>query len=133
MTKEKKEYLLKRALEILPGFVSWNLILFPIWGSFVSPLAVAYFVLLFDIFWFYKSFTFAIFAIIAHLRIEASKKFDWLGELSFFPDWEKVHHLVIVCTYKEPIYILERTLNSIADQTMPTKQISVVLGFEARE
>jgi len=133
MTKEKKEHFIKRALEILPGFVSWNLILFPIWGSFVSPLAVAYFVLLFDIFWFYKSFTFALFATIAHLRIEASKKMDWLGELNFFPDWEKVHHLIVVCTYKEPFYILERTLASIANQTMPSKQISVVLGFEARE
>lgn len=129
----KKDYIIKRLLEILPGFVSWNLILFTVWGAFVSPVAVAYFVLLFDIFWFYKSITFAFFAVISHLRIEASKKMDWLGELKFFPDWENVHHLVIVCTYKEPLYIVERTLSSIANQTMPKEQISVVLGFEARE
>ncbi|MGB9637293.1 MAG: glycosyltransferase [Microgenomates group bacterium] len=129
----KKDYLIKRFLEILPGFVSWNLILFPVWGAFVSPIAVAYFVLLFDIFWFYKSMTFAFFAVVSHLRIEASKKMDWLGELKFFPDWQKVHHLIIVCTYKEPLHILERTLKSILDQTMPKQQITVVLGFEARE
>ena len=129
----KKDHIIKRLLEILPGFVSWNLIFFPVWGAFVSPIAVAYFVLLFDIFWFYKSITFALFAVISHLRIEASKKMDWLGELQFFPDWKKVHHLVIVCTYKEPLYIVERTLNSIANQTMPKEQMSVVLGFEARE
>ena len=75
----KKDYLIKRLLEILPGFVSWNLILFPVWGSFVSPIAVAYFVLLFNVFWLYKSITFGLFAIIAHLRIEASKKMDWMG------------------------------------------------------
>lgn len=129
----KKERFVQRILEILPGFVSWNLILFPFWGAFVAPMAVAYFVLLFDIFWFYKSITFAIFALVAHFRLEASKKMDWLGELKFFPDWKKVHHLIIVCTYKEPLHILERTLQSIEEQTMPKDQISVILGFEKRE
>lgn len=133
MKKWGKNYLLKRFLEILPGFVSWNLILFPVWGAFLFPMAVAYYVLLFDIFWFYKSITFALFAVIAHFRIEASKKLDWLGELQFFPDWRNVHHLIIVCTYKEPLATLERTLQSIISQTMPKDQISVVLGFESRE
>ncbi|HUV72513.1 MAG TPA: hypothetical protein VMW25_05910 [Clostridia bacterium] len=133
MKRTQKEHLIQRALEILPGFVSWNLILFPIWGAFFAPLAVAYFVLLFDIFWFYKSATFAFFAVIAHLRIEASKKMDWLGELKFFSDWKRVHHLVVICTYKEPLYILERTLQSLVNQTMPKDQISVILGFESRE
>jgi len=130
MTKER---FIQRALEILPGFVSWNLILFPIWGAFVIPMGVAYFVLLFDVFWLYKSTTLAFFALLPHFRIEASKKMDWLGELKFFPDWENVHHLVVVCTYKEPIHILERTLQSLTDQTLPKNQISIVLGFESRE
>lgn len=131
--KFNKERFIQRSLEILPGFISWNLILFPFWGAFVAPLAVAYFVLMFDIFWFYKSVTFSFFAVLSHLKIEASKKMDWLGEMKFFPDWKKVHHLVVVCTYKEPLYIIERTLQSIADQTMPKDQISVVMGFESRE
>ncbi len=133
LTNNQKDRLVQRILEILPGFVSWNLILFPVWGAFVAPMIVAYFILLFDIFWFYKSITFAFMAILSHLKIEASKKMDWLGELKFFPDWKKTHHLVIICTYKEPLYILERTLESLVRQTMPKKQISVVLGFEARE
>jgi len=133
MSKTKKEHLIQRSLEILPGFVSWNLILFPLWGAFVFPMAVAYFVLLFDIFWIYKSVALAFFAVLAHLRIEASKKMDWLGELRFFPDWKKIHHLVIICTYKEPLHILDRTLTSLVNQTMPKDQISIILGFESRE
>jgi cellulose synthase/poly-beta-1,6-N-acetylglucosamine synthase-like glycosyltransferase len=129
----KRERFVQRSLEILPGFVSWNLILFPVWGAFLSPMIVAYYVLLFDIFWFYKSITFALFALIAHFRIEASKKMDWLGELKFFPDWKSVHHIIVITTYKEPLYIVERTLQSIANQTMPKDQLSVVIGFESRE
>lgn len=129
----KKDYLIKRLLEILPGFVSWNLILFPVWGAFAAPVAVAYFILFFNIYWLYKSFTLAIFSVIAYLRLQASKKFDWLGEIKSFPDWQKVHHLIIVCTYKEPLYIIERTIQSISGQTMPKDQISLVVGFEKRE
>ncbi len=133
MTKEKKKYIIKRFLEILPGFTSWNLILFPVWGAFVAPVAVAYFILLFDVSWVYQSISLAVFGLVAYFRLEASKKFDWLGEIKSFPDWEKVHHIVVVCTYKEPLYILERTLQSLAGQTMPKNQMSIVVGFEKRE
>ena len=56
-----------RLLEILPGFVSWNLILFPYWGVFVIPNIVAYFILAFNIYWFYQSLTIALTATISHL------------------------------------------------------------------
>jgi len=133
MLKEKKEYLIKRLLEILPGFISWNLILFPIWGALVMPMVVAYFIILFDVFWLYKSLSFAFFGTISHLRIQASQKMDWLGELKFFPGWKKVQHLVIICTYKEPLRVLERTLEGLLSQTLPKDQINIVIGFEKRE
>lgn len=133
MTIEKKERIIQRLLEIFPGFVAWNLILFTVWGGLVIPVAVAYFVLAFNVFWFYKSISLAIFAVVAHFRIEASKKMDWIGEIKGFPDYKKVHHIVVVCTYKEPYRTIERTLQSIADQTLPKDQISVVVGFEIRE
>lgn len=129
----KHDRQIQRILEILPGFVSWNLILFPIWGGFVAPLAVAYFVILFNVFWLYKSFTLAIFSIISHLRIQASEKMDWLGEVKFFPDWKNVQHLIIIPAYKEPIHLTERALSSLIEQNYPKSKFSVVLAFEQRE
>lgn len=122
-----------RALEILPGVVSWNLILFPYWGIFVIPTAVAYFVLLFNIYWFYQSFQIAITSTISHLRIQASMKYDWMKDIKDFPDWEKVRHIIIVPTYKEPLHTLERTLGAIAKQSLPLKQIIVVMAMEEKE
>ena len=121
-----------RALEILPGFVSWNLILFPIWGAFIWPTGVAYFVLLFNVFWFYKSATIALTAIISHFRMKAAEALDWMKEVYGFPDWQQVHHIIIVPTVNEPIYILERTLNSLKHQTWPTKKITVVIAMEKK-
>ncbi len=122
-----------RALEILPGFLSWNLILFPFWGAFFSPLLVGYFILAFDVFWLYKSASLALTATLSHFKIRASEKLDWLREVKGFGDWQKVHHLVLIPTYQEPLHILRRTIRRLSEQTFPAKQITVVLATEIRE
>jgi len=129
----KNEKFILRLLEILPGFLSWNIILFPYWGIILVPNVVAYFILIFNIFWFYQSLQLAITAIISHLRVQASMKYGWLEDLKTFPDWNKVHHLVIISTYKEPLKILQRTLDSLTKQDLPLKQISICLAMEKRE
>src|SRR3989344_3711587 len=91
---------INRSLEMLPGFVSWNLILFPIWGAFVWPLGVAYFVLLFNVFWLYKSTGIAVFAIVSHLRIQAAVSYNWMAQVKNIKNWHKVRHIVIIPTYK---------------------------------
>lgn len=129
----KHEKRILRVLEILPGFFSWNVILFPYWGVFVFPNLVAYFILAFNIYWFYQSFTIAITSFVSHIRMQASMRYDWVKEVSEFPDWKKVHHAVIIPTYKEPIHILQRTFDSIKAQTLPLKQISIILATEDAE
>jgi len=129
--KHEKQVL--RALEILPGFFSWNMILLPYWGIFLFPNAIAYFILLFNIYWFYQSFLVAITSIVSHTRIQASIKYDWMADVKTFKDSNRVNHLVIIPTYKEPLHILERTIISLVSQTFPTKQISVILAMEEKE
>lgn len=97
------------------------------------PVVVAYFILLFNIYWFYQSLQIAISSIISHTRIQAAKVYDWMGDVRGFPDWQKVRHVIIIPTYKEPIHILERTLTSIAEQEFPPTQIIPVLAMEEKE
>lgn len=124
---------IQRLLEILPGFVSWNIILFPYWGILVIPNVVAYFILSYNIYWFYQSAQIAVSAVISHFKIQASMAYDWLSDLKVFPDWKRVHHVIIIPTYKEPLHILGRTLESIANQTMPKDQITIALAMEGKE
>src|SRR3989344_7436311 len=134
-----KEFVIKydrqvhRFLEILPGTFSWTLILFPVWGSFWIPHYVAYYIILFDIFWLYKSAALAITAIVSHLKLKASEKYDWIEDAKKLPNFDKVHHLIVVPTYKEPLKTIERGIDSITNQDFPKKQISVSLAFEKRE
>jgi len=125
----------RRALEILPGFFSWSMILFPIWGSFLVPTLVAYYVITFAVYWLYRSFSLAILSTLAHLKIRAASKFDWVGDLKkTFPEkWDSIHHLIIIPTYKEPLSTLERTLDHLGKQNFPLKNLHIMLSFEDRE
>ena len=130
---ERYDRQVHRFLEILPGTFSWTLILFPFWGSFIIPHYVAYYVIFFIIFWFYKSGMLAITSVMSHLKLNASEKYDWLADAKKLSDFKKVHHLILVPTYKEPVNVLIRGLDSLVKQDFPNKQMSVCLAFEARE
>lgn len=123
----------QRILEILPGFVSWSLILFPLWGSFVIPQIVAYYIIAFSVYWLYRSVSMAFLAIVAYLKIRASSHNDWRRDCSKYPKYKEIHHCIVIPTYKEPLHTLERTLNALKQQTFPLKQIHIMLSFEERE
>jgi hypothetical protein len=53
-----------------------------------------------------------------------------MGDVRKFPDWERVRNVVIIPTYKEPLHVLERTLDSLGAQTLPGKQLVVVVAQE---
>src|SRR5690606_24786463 len=111
-----------RFLEILPGAFSWTLITLPIWGTLLIPngvIFVAYFVLLFDIYWLYKSVTLAVTAIVSHIKIKSAEELDWLAQVQKLPNWQKVHHIILIPTYKEPLEMLERTLSKMTKQEYP--------------
>lgn len=125
----------QRALEILPGVFSWSLILFPFWGSLIVPTAVAYYVIAFSVYWLYRSLTLAVLAVVAHFRMQASQRFDWVADIKrHFPtEWDSIHHIIVIPTYKEPAATLERTLTALSKQSYPLKQIHIMVSFEERE
>ncbi|MCL5970408.1 MAG: glycosyltransferase family 2 protein [Patescibacteria group bacterium] len=123
----------RRALEILPGTLAWTLILFPIWGSFLIPYVLAYFILFFDVYWFYKSFSLVITAFISSQRIQKAEKVNWLEKAEKLSDFNKVAHIVVIPNYRESVGKLRETIKSIANQTFPTKRIYVVLAMEKRD
>lgn len=125
----------QRALEILPGLFSWSLILFPFWGSLIIPELVAYYVIAFTVYWLYRSITMATLSVIAHFRIKSASNFNWIEDLkqNYPKEWNSIHHIIVIPTYKEPIHTLERTLDALKKQSYLKKNIHIMLSFEARE
>jgi hypothetical protein len=123
---------MKRFLEIIPGFISWNIILFLFWGGYFFPDITASFILLFYVFWVYKSISLLIATLVSHFRIQAAIGLDWMKEVGGFGDWKKVRHIVIVLVANEPLEVYQRTIESLTHQTFPLKQIAVVVATEER-
>jgi hypothetical protein len=125
----------RRALEILPGFFSWGLILFPIWGSLIIPKFVAYYIIAFCVYWVFRSLNLAVLSIVAHFRIKAASFNDWQKDLEreFPARWHDIQHAIVIPTYQEPETTLIRTLTALSKQTFPSSQLHIMLSFEERE
>ncbi|MDO8576998.1 MAG: glycosyltransferase family 2 protein [Candidatus Daviesbacteria bacterium] len=139
--KPEREFVLKhengfeRLLEILPGSLTWLALTSPIWLSFTLPYAVAYLILIADIYWLLTAFRIAILILIGYKKMERAKKENWQKLLGKdFPEAsEKYYQLILVPTYKEALYILQPTFNAIVNCSYPRDRIFIAVGFEERD
>ncbi|MDP4010019.1 MAG: hypothetical protein Q8P53_03495 [Candidatus Shapirobacteria bacterium] len=127
-----------RLWEAIPGFFAWMVILFPIWGAYLVPKAVAYFVISFLVYWLYQSFKSSYLAVFGYFKIKADKKRDWLESFKedFRANWlhyADINHVIIISSYKELNDVIEMAFGSLAAQVdIDLKKLHVVLAQEAR-
>ena len=98
-------------------------------GIFLIPLAVAYFILFFDVCWFYRSFSLDYNSIYCFEENKKAEKENWLLLSKPLENFEKVTHVVVIPNFKENFEKLRKTIESLANQSFPTKRIYVVLGY----
>jgi hypothetical protein len=118
-----------RLLEVAPGLITWVLLLAPAWIplvlGFSGAFAVALVVLLFDVYWFFRSFLVITGIWSTYLRMRRDMAADWLERCRAepvpegCPDPLSFHHLSIIPTYTEPYHVLEQTCQAIVDANYP--------------
>lgn len=113
--------------------LTWFLILLPVWLSPFHPAVVAYFIIAFDLYFFYKSLTTAYYAVVSYKAVNLASKINFARKLKQTPGGEKIQHFIIVPNYKEPIYKLESSIDSFVENDIPYKNLHLVLAFEDRE
>jgi len=123
----------RRFLEILIPAISWLLITMPLWLSFWHPAIVAYFVIGFDVYWFYKAATLAYYGIRSYLTMLAHMKVDWLERVKTLPESKNLHHVIIIPEYRESIALLRATIANLTNQDFPKNQISICIATESRD
>lgn len=127
---------MKRFFEILPGMISWSIILFLLALVIFMPLLAAAIIIVYLLYWVFRLFYMSVLLIIAHSRINSRKNVDWLRmceELNSDLKYEDVFHIVLYAIYKEPRQVLEDSLNALKEVSYPKDNIIVVLGGEERE
>jgi len=128
-----------RFLEIFPGAVTWTALVSPFIFSFFWPAAVASFVLIFDLYWLYKSILMGYHLITGYHRYKHEIKVDWrerLGKLpsdELTPNFRDIYQAIIFATYKEEVETLIPSFQAIVDSDFPNNRIILVLATEKRD
>jgi len=80
-TTDPKERRWQRFFEILPGFLTWSTLLGMIVFSFIFPIWVALFIIVYDIYWLHRTIYIATYSILSYKKMKRWKKVDWLYRL----------------------------------------------------
>ena len=78
----------RRFWEILPGAISWTVLLAPFAMSFLWPAGVAYFIIVFDVYWLVKALVMGGHLIFGYVHMQRAMRIDWLDRLTQTEDME---------------------------------------------
>ncbi len=126
-----------RFLEILPGAASWLILIGPFALAFWFPRAVAIFVMVYVLLWFFRVLKSSIFLIYSFLKSKKFQRLDWMQKMEkddrVSQKWRKILHVVIMPTYKEEKEVLESSIEALTEVNFPRGQIIFVLATEERD
>jgi len=92
--KNEKDKKIQRTLEIIPGVLTWaTLIGMPLF-SFLFPLWVAVFVILFDIYWIHRTIFISAYSVNAYKKLLRGKNTDWWRRCQNIKDPRKYFNML---------------------------------------
>jgi len=122
-----------RIFEIIPGFLVWFTLIGSVVISIAKPLWAIYFIILFDLYWLLRVAYLIIYLTISWRHYRAAIKVDWHAKVIELPDFEKIYHLVVIPTYREPMDVLHASFTALTKVDYPLDRFIVVLAGEARD
>jgi len=132
--KNPKEKFLYRFFEILPGFLSLETLAIAIILSWLAPVAVAIFIIIFDLYWLLRITYLSFHQIASYRQMKKNLRTDWLEKLKNLKtkNWQEIYHLIILPICREGIEIVKPTLKSLTDSDYPKEKMIVVMATEER-
>ncbi|HET7060464.1 MAG TPA: glycosyltransferase family 2 protein [Candidatus Saccharimonadales bacterium] len=150
-----------RFFEILPGALSYLLLLAPILLSIFDVTLAVFFILAYLLIFFVRSLAYSTRAIVGYFTMRQQMKLDWnglvadveagqhIGKAFKRPKWHtkalerlaerpdrtkpsQLLHAVIIATVNESREVLEPTIQAVANADYDSRQIILVLAYEAR-
>ncbi len=150
-----------RFFEMLPGLITWSLLILPFVLSQVSPHLCVIFIIGYLLLWFIKAIGLNIRAIQGYKMITQHQKLPWermLDELKsgkakrdkYTPNWhydnierlkdspaavaaDDIRHIIIIAAYNESREVLEPTVQSVIDSDYDMSRVILVLAYEGRD
>ena len=148
-----------RFFEVLPGFLSWTILLLPLILAFTNIGLAAILMISYLLLWFVKAVALNIRAVQGYSRLQDHQKLDWEALIqdldqedvtgTKFPEWhyenkkrqadnpngiysKDIVHAVIVATWNEAYEVLKPTMENVANSHYDKKKMIVLLAYENR-
>ncbi len=128
-----KKRAFERALEILPGACVWTTFVLSIALSFLRPIWMVYFIILFDFYWLLRILYFTPFLFLSWVRYRRALRVDWQALAEQTHGYDRIRHVIFLPTYKEELAVVETTLHALAACSYPASRMMVVLAGEERD
>jgi len=125
---EKYDRFFQRFFEILPGVITWSVILSPIWLGKIAPLAVAFFLTFLVIFWVYRAFIHLVGVVVGYRRYQREQEVNWLRKFQKLWGSEHLKHLIVIPAVNEPYEVLVESFASLADQKYPKENVFIIFS-----
>lgn len=157
---EKDRGKVYRFFEILPGMLSWGLLLLPFILSFIDVTVAAFFILVYLLVYISRAVGGNFRVIQGYRTLKRHQGYDWprmlqemedgkVDEQRKVPDWHKkyveevaqrkkrlrpsdMYHAIVIATYNESREVLEPTIQSVIASRYDMKQVILVLAYEER-
>lgn len=136
--QNKKEKIIYRCFEVLPGFLSWGTLISAFFLSWLAPIVIAIFIIIFDFYWLLRVSYLSFHQLSSYRRMKKNLKTNWIEKLEKLnppaggKNWRDIYHLIILPTYKEGTEIIRPTCQSLVDSDYPKNKMIVVLAVEER-
>jgi hypothetical protein len=120
-----------RLLEIVPGALSWTILIGIVLASIYAPFFAAYFIIAFSIYWVLKTIFLSYHVRYNWRRLKHHMDLDW-GHMIEDCDYSHFRHLVILPFYHEPEEIIVSALEGLKEASYDPNKLIVVLAAEER-
>jgi len=130
--KDRRQRASYRFLEMLPGILSWVTLMFGFVLSWRWPLAVAVFIIAFDLYWLCRVLYLAVHQVFSYKKMKKSIATDWKAKLSkdHGSKWNDIYHLVVLPFANEGGEVVRTTLDSLIAVDYPKDKMIILLAVE---
>ncbi len=124
-----------RLYEMLPGLAVWGVLVGGTILSFVRPLWVIYFIILFDLYWVFRVVYFVFYLLLSWRSYNMSLRTNWREKMeSLGPGCvDRYYHAIFLPVYNEDEEVVCTTLEAITSAQYPSKRMIIVLAGEERQ
>lgn len=123
---------MRRSFETIPAILAWLTLVLMFLFSWLLPVWISIFIILFDIYWLLKTVFLSFHLRATFTEMKKNMEIDWMARLDALPGSREVYHLVILPMYNEPYEIVRESFVRLAAAHYPKGKMIVVLALEER-